>query len=110
MLYIKDIKLSLSSGENEAVSRAIEILKVNKTDIKKAMVSKLSVDARKGRQNFVFTVAVQLTDEKKEQALDAISSNVSFKKQTDFSVVKGKEKMISRPIVCGFGPAGMFAA
>ena len=73
-------------------------------------MAKLSVDARRGQPKLVYTVAVTLKNEAEEPAFAGASANVSLHSRTDFRVQRGTQKLPHRPVVCGLGPAGLFAA
>ena len=110
MLFIKDIKLPLDQGEQDAINIALDILKIPSDFIKDARISKLSVDARHRKPSLVYTVAVALNDDTNEEKIAQCSPLVSFKKQTNYTIEQGKTPLATRPVVCGFGPAGIFSA
>ena len=109
MIRIQNIRLSLDYTEldlKKAVGRKLHIPFENILEIK---LRKRSVDARKKENiSFLFTLDVKASGEKK------ILQKCSRDK--DISLIQDKKYKISichspeRPVVIGFGPAGMFAS
>ncbi len=57
MLLVRDIRLPLAAGEQEAVAAALKKTGLPRHGIKNTGIAKLSVDARHGRPSLVYTVA-----------------------------------------------------
>ena len=110
MILVRDIRLPLSQGEEQAKARALSILRLPEHKVRQMGVSRLSVDARHGRPKLVYTIAVTLKDEGEEPAYAGASPCVAFRQETPFCLTPGPERLRSRPVVCGLGPAGLFAA
>lgn len=105
------LRITQVRTEDEApqaiVRSLVKKLKIRPKDLKKWNVYRKSVDARKGRVSFSWTVDVQVTDEKrllgKKDVQPAPAPLPPFEPE-------GIIPLTSRPVVAGFGPAGMFAA
>lgn len=110
MIYVGQIRLPLSCGRDEAVHEALRRLRLAQGEVEHAEVSRLSVDARRGRPVLVYTVAVALTDRGAECSFEHFAPSVSVSRPSAFTVKTGRERMGHRPVVCGLGPAGLFAA
>ena len=110
MILVRDIRLPLSQGEEQAKARALAILRLPEHKVRQMGVSRLSVDARHGRPKLVYTIAVTLKDEGEEPAFAGASPCVAFRQEAQFVLTPGTERLHSRPVVCGLGPAGLFAA
>ena len=110
MILVRDIRLPLSAGEPQAFEKALRLARIPRSKAAHLGVAKLSVDARHGQPRLVYTVAVTLKDEGEESAFAGASPCVALRSRTDFSVQNGTEPLAHRPIVCGLGPAGLFAA
>ena len=110
MILVRDIRLPLSAGEPQAFEKALHLARIPRSKAAHLGVAKLSVDARHGQPRLVYTVAVTLKDEGEESAFAGASPCVALRSRTDFSVQNGTEPLAHRPIVCGLGPAGLFAA
>ena len=110
MILVRDLRLPLSAGEEQAFEKALHLARIPRAKVDRFGVSKLSVDARHGQPKLVYTVAVTLKDEGEESAFAGASPCVAIRGKADFSVENGAEPLAHRPIVCGLGPAGLFAA
>ena len=110
MILVRDIRLPLSQGEEQAKARALSILRLPEHKVRQIGVSRLSVDARHGRPKLVYTIAVTLKDEGEEPAFAGSSPCVALRAEPQFTLTHGAEKLPGRPVVCGLGPAGLFAA
>ncbi len=110
MITVSQIRLPLSADKREAIDSAIKLLNIPKEAVKSANISKISVDARRKTPTLVYSVAVFLHSENIEHTLKNKAPNVRVTKQEGFSVVTGNTPLKSRPVICGFGPAGIFCA
>lgn len=110
MIRINEIKLSLDEDESLLEAKAAKILKINKKYIKSLTIYKKSVDARK-KEDVHFTYSVDITislDE--EQIVSKCKSNkVQITKPYVYEIPESKRNSKYRPIIVGFGPAGMLA-
>ncbi|MDP3058447.1 MAG: FAD-dependent oxidoreductase [bacterium] len=110
MIRINNIKVALEAkGEvQEAVSRA---LGVSRSAITKMHIYREAIDARKRESiYFVYTVDVEIANEQ-ELLLKSNNSNVSLIPEVQYvEVPRGTKNMVSKPVVIGAGPAGLFAA
>ena len=109
MILVRDIRLPLSAGEPQAFEKALHLARIPRGKVAHLGVSKLSVDARHGQPKLVYTVAVTLKNEAEEAAF-AKGKECAVQSKQDFSVQNGTQKLPHRPVVCGLGPAGLFAA
>ena len=110
MILIRDIRLPLSAGEQQAYEKALHLARIPRSRVSHLGIAKLSVDARHGQPKLVYTVAVSLKEEGEEPAYAGASPSVTVRGRTDFSVENGTQPLAHRPVVCGLGPAGLFAA
>ena len=110
MLLVRDIRLPLAAGEQEAVAAALKKTRLPRHGIKNTGIAKLSVDARHGRPSLVYTVALELADEGAERSFERFAPYVSIAAPAAFTVHNGTRPLAHSPVVCGFGPAGLFAA
>ena len=110
MILVRDIRLPLNAGEKQAFEKALHLSRIPYAKVAQFGVARLSVDARHGQPKLVYTVAVTLKDEGEESAFAGASPCVAIRSKTDFSVQQGTQPLASRPVVCGLGPAGLFAA
>ena len=111
MIRIRDIALPPEHNVNQLQFEAAQLLKVPNSKVRGLKLVKRSVDARKKpdiRIIYTVDVAVDGNEEKiirKSGCKRASIAPVSYYKLPKCSVQPEK-----RPVVVGFGPAGMFAA
>ena len=110
MILIHDIRLPLSAGEPQAYEKALRLARIPRGKVSHLGIARLSVDARHGQPKLVYTVAVTLKEEREEAACAGASRSVTVRGKTDLSVQNGILPLTHRPVVCGLGPAGLFAA
>ena len=110
MILVRNIRLPLSAGEQQAFEKALHAARIPRGKVQHLGVAKLSVDARHGQPKLVYTVAVTLKEPAEEAAFAARCGDASLQQKVDFSVQNGIQPLAHRPVVCGLGPAGLFAA
>lgn len=109
-IIISQVKAPLSYKKEAVIAKALKMAGISENDVSSADIHKTSLDARK-RENifFVHAVSVSLKDTQSEQKT-AEQKKLTYCPDGDFTVVKGSKKRSGRPVVVGFGPAGMFCA
>ncbi len=108
-IIVSQIKTTLDEAKDNAVSKALSLLSVNRKEVKTARLHKTSVDARR-EICFVNSVYIELNDPKREQRLSEKHQNVRLQEQLPLEVSFGSEKLNGNIYIAGFGPAGMFCA
>ncbi len=110
---IQNIKLSFEISEDEAFAVAKHrLLKFfSKKSIGTMRIYKTSVDARK-KDNicFVYSVAARVDSSARVDEKFLAKEGIVLLVEEPLTLHVGEEELSSRPIVVGFGPAGMFAA
>ena len=110
---INNIKLSYRTSKEEAIKAAEKTLLkfFSKNSINSLVVSKKSLDARKRDNiNFVYSVTAEVEDDRIIPEKRMLAESMVKISEELLTPVFGDEKMISRPVVVGFGPSGMFCA
>lgn len=109
-IIITQVKASLSQKREAVIAKALKMAGIRENDVESADIHKTSLDARK-RDNifFVHAVSVSLKDKSAEERV-AIQKKLTYSPDCEPDIVKGTTKRNGRPIVVGFGPAGMFCA
>ena len=106
MIIINNIKVSLDADLNDVYTILSSKLKINKQDIISAELYRKSVDARDNRDlHFVVSIVAELQNE--SQVLKR-NKNASLFVKKEYIWQKAESDI--RPVIIGFGPAGMFAA
>lgn len=111
MLRIQQLKTSLHYTEDSLRREIAKKLKIPATDIRKITIKKQSLDARKKPDlYYVLTVDIEAAQEskilKKKQNL-----SISSVQKESYQIPKSGQLPLShRPVIVGFGPAGLFCA
>lgn len=108
MIIINNIHLPLDNFPTDFIGIAAKALKISQKNIIKAELYRCSVDARK-RDNVHFCCSVVVSLKDGEAAALKKCKNASAFNAQEYVWHSGAESDI-KPVVVGFGPAGMFAA
>lgn len=109
MLRINNIKLPLDHSIMDLKREIAKKLAIHTKDIKNIYIRKKSIDARKKNDMIYFIYNIDFEVENEEILLkyDFISKSPNY----DYSFPNpGNIPLYSKPIIVGFGPAGMFSA
>ena len=111
MIRVSQIKLGIDEQQELLPQKMAKKLKIKASDIVSYSIFKQSIDARfKGRIDFVYTVDVKTTQDETQllaKKLPDVSKTPDFAYQLPVAGVRACTK---RPVIIGFGPAGIFAA
>ena len=111
MLTIRDIILPYHSDPSMLLYLAAKELGVQASQLTDLNIRRRSLDARKKPElRWVYTVDVTVRKSEKQILRACRSSKVSQAKEDYYKPPKAKGIPAQRPVVVGFGPAGMFAA
>ncbi len=114
-ILLRNIRLGLDEPEELVLHFAAKRLRVPVESVRSYAIVRRSLDARKkGHIHFSYQIELELEDEKrfrdaKAQRL-ADHNAVWLEPRSDPPPVSGTQPLRERPLVVGFGPAGMFAA
>ena len=112
MIKINQLRFDHDAGPEEIYKKAAKILKCKADSLSKLKIIKKSIDARRKNQIlYIYSVAVF---SEREEALvkKAASKDVLIFKEKLYKIpsLKIDASNAERPVIVGFGPAGMFAA
>ncbi len=108
MIRVNNIRLSLQEEPEKIEKKLLRMLKIAPQELQQWRMIRRSLDARKKEDiHYVYTVDVKLSDEKKVLAK---IKGVQHSPDEAYHFPEGKAVCPKRPVVVGFGPAGMFAA
>ena len=112
MIRINELRLPLDHAPAALPTAAAERLGIAESSIRKLVVFKRSHDARKKNALlFVYTVDLEVDNEESVLARFAADTRVGPTPDTsDHFVARAPAKSTTRPVIVGFGPAGIFAA
>ncbi len=111
MIRLNELKMPLGATEQEVKLAAAKALKIKEQDIKEFTLARRSIDSRK-KDNIILVYSVEIeTDLNEESVISGFAPNKAMLTQKyNYEVPAPKRKFPLRPVVAGFGPAGMFAA
>lgn len=108
MVRISQLKIDIDESVEKLPIKIAKKLKIKESEIINYRIAKQSIDARK-KVTFVYTVDATLKNEaiilRKNIPHVSISPNLEY-----IMPPKLKKPPLKRPLIIGFGPAGMFAA
>ncbi len=110
-IILSNIRCRVGEPQEEMISRALAALGLRACDIVGAGVYKISLDARKREDiRSVCSVMIKLRSKEREESIAAKNKDVRYFEEAEPRPVISKEKREGRPVIAGFGPAGMFCA
>ena len=108
MIVIPNLKLTPGADEAALKALAAKALKIPAGDITDLRIRKKSLDARKKDDiHYVYTVGVTVHGDEQRLVRRCRSAAIAHEKTYPIPHVAPPE---TRPVIVGFGPAGMFAA
>lgn len=108
MILLRNIRLYPGESEDRLADKAAKLLHLRKSDIKSLRIGKKSLDARK-KNDIHYRYALIIEAENEGRLLEKYGGrDVCAFSESDFAVPRISSTQ--RPVVAGFGPAGMFAA
>lgn len=112
MLRLTDIQLPLDHSEEDLRSAIIARLGINAEDLIEHTVFRRGYDARKKNAIvMVYTLDVEMRDQDKHAKRLQGNRHVTIAPDTSYHfVAQAPTDLITRPVVIGFGPCGIFAA
>ena len=109
-LIVSSITVNIGGTDDDVIAAARKKAGVRAEEIDRAYIIKKSVDARKKNDiRFVYSVGLELKGNEKAQAEKVRNPQVVYKEKFRLDL-RPTKKLSKRPVVVGFGPAGMFAA
>ena len=111
MIRIREIALPPEHSVAQLSFEAAQALRVSVSKIRKLRIVRRSVDARKKPDiKIVYTVDVAVDGNETKILKQSGCKRAAIANDKYYKVPKTDKNMPNRPVVIGFGPAGMFAA
>lgn len=110
MIRINQLKLPVTHTEQELYKKAAKTLRISEQQLLSIKRVRQSLDARK-KPDLFYTYSLDATISGKEEAIvkKARNASVSLCREEPYHFPKsGEEPLRHRPVIVGFGPAGMF--
>ncbi len=111
MIRIREISLPPEHNVSQLSYEAAQALRISVSKIRKLTIVRRSVDARKKPDvKIVYTVDVAVDGNENKILKQSGCKRASLAADKYYKVPKCDATPVKRPVVVGFGPAGMFAA
>ncbi|MBR5261112.1 MAG: hypothetical protein IKV47_02955, partial [Oscillospiraceae bacterium] len=108
MILVRNIPMAVGENEGKLRRKAARTLGVDGSEIKDLKIIKKSLDARrKNDVHYLFTVALSVRGDEKA-LLRKAGSKAEIYEPFEYTIPRAESSV--RPVIVGFGPAGMFAA
>lgn len=109
MLHILNVKFQINYKQEDILTKAAKLLKINKSYFNSVRIYKRSLDARNKKNiHYICTLEVNLKVNE-DKILSKVKDKNVIKFNEDNFEIKKYVTALPRPIVIGFGPGGMFA-
>lgn len=109
MIRIQQIKVPIEATSDDIKKAAAKAIKVNPSDITELSIFRKSIDSRNKEDiRFVYTVDVSLNGNEKriiKRGKNRVTEATFYK----YEPVENRRTSKFRPVIVGFGPAGMFS-
>ena len=110
MIRLRNIRLEPVENEEKLLRRAAKKLRLPEEEIRALTILKKSLDARKKSDlHYVYTVAVTLSGREEDVLARRGGPDIDRWEKREYRIPR-VQSGAERPVVVGFGPAGMFAA
>ena len=111
MIRIRDISLPAEHDANQLLFEAAKALKISGSKIRKLSLVRRSIDARKKPDvRIIYTVDVAVEGSEQKILRQSGCKKAQISNPEYYKPPKNAPAGPHRPVVVGFGPAGMFAA
>ena len=111
MIRIRDISLPPEHDTNQLLFEAAKLLRISGSKIRRINIVRRSVDARKKPDvRIIYTVDVEIDGNENKILKFSGCKKAAVAPQSYYRLPKMTVSTDDRPVVVGFGPAGMFAA
>ncbi len=111
MIIIREIALPPAHSSSQLQFEAARLLKIPASRVRKIQILRRSIDARKKPDvKILYTIQVTVEGSENKILRQSGCKRASLYRPTFYRPPKGREFSGNRPVVVGFGPAGMFAA
>lgn len=111
MIRLRDISLPPEHNAHQLQFEAAQMLRISNSKIRQLRIVRRSVDARKKPNvRIIYTIDVAVDGSEKKILKQSGCKRASLAPVSYYKVPKTDVRPEKRPVVVGFGPAGMFAA
>lgn len=105
-IIVQNIRLHVDKTDRDAIAKAAKQLGIPGA---KGVIYKKAVDSRRKDITFVYSVAFSGVEGEEKVVAKKHDPNIVLHQEQPLEIELGQGTMKRRPVICGFGPAGMFA-
>ena len=110
MIRIRDISMPIEHDPNQLIFEASRLLRISASKIRSLHLVRRSIDARKKPDvRWIYTIDVAVEGSEQKILKSSGCKKASVAKDAYYRCPKVKLNLKHRPVIVGFGPAGMFA-
>ena len=111
MLRINEISVPLGADREQIVKAAASAVGIKPSDITCFEISRESIDSRKKNNiKMIYSVNIEIDGDERSVASHFSPNKVCFCEKYRYEMPECKRTSRFRPVIVGFGPAGMFSA
>jgi hypothetical protein len=115
MIRLTGINMNIHHADEELYKKIVSSLRINNNDIKEFSIARKSLDARKKTDiKYNYTLDITLKSNSLENKVlknNIKNSKISKYQKEEYKIPNsGNALLENRPVIVGFGPAGIFAA
>lgn len=111
MIRLRDISFPPAHDPNQLLFEAANMLKVSASKIRQVRIVRRSIDARKKPDvRIIYTIDVSVEGNEQKILRASKCKRAAIAPISYYRIPMSRSTLQDRPVVVGFGPAGMFAA
>ena len=111
MLRVNEISVGLGAPPEEIKKEAARLLNIPVSAITSFEIARESVDSRhRGSIKMIYSVNVETAADENALAAGFLPNRVSVVQKYNYIPPENRRTSVFRPVIVGFGPAGMFAS
>ncbi len=109
-LIVSGIKCSYEKTDSDAIGTAVSLCGLNRTQVLAAHIHKRSFDLRRGMLHKVYSVELEVEGNERALCERLGRADIRVRERVQPPRPCGTQRLSQPPVVCGFGPAGIFCA
>ena len=111
MLRINEISVSLGADREQIIRAAASAVVIDTGDITYFEIARESIDSRKKNNiKMIYSVNIEIDGDEQSVAARFPANKISLCERYHYEMPTCRRTSRFRPIIVGFGPAGMFSA
>lgn len=111
MIIVRSLRLEIDEAAERLPFKAAKKLRIGRGDISSWFIVRRSLDARKKNDiHYTYSIAAEIKGDEQKLIARAKSNDIAQYQPPQYDIPSVAVSDEERPVVVGFGPAGMFAA